>query len=324
MVIPMADLIRWLAAALLIFLPAIGVARLSEDELNIRLQADGAREVVMSPVSVEPASAQPAPAEAESPARPRRHAWHAYRRQTAFAGYDRPPRAKKGRQKKTASEVIADAFQQAEERDRAAEVEREALVDKARATLKQANVAFNAPERGEIGKTFLVEAKISEVLTRPELSRKIEGPGKIESAPLQVSKRVIATLSGGEAFDVSPSGPQSKFVSESDITAWTWQVTPKSAGDDKLLILTFDAVIKVGDQIDNWTINTFRRSLHVEVDWPENASQWLDWAKKNGENIHWIWVTIILPTGVAFLAWLTGRRSGAASGDDKPDGRPGE
>ena len=201
--------------------------------------------------------------------------------------------------------------------DRRTPADRASLVDSVRETLRNANVAFNAPDHGKVGKTFVVEAKVSQVLTSELLGKEITEPGKVETAPLRVSRLLIATLSGGEAFDVSPSGRQSKFVSESGITTWTWQVTPKSAGEARLLILTFDAVIKVDDQTDNLTINTFKRSLHVDVDWPENAGQWLDWVKKNGENIHWIWVTVVLPTVMAFLAWLTGKRSRAARDGDK-------
>jgi len=181
-------------------------------------------------------------------------------------------------------------------------------VDEALARLKSANIAFNTPDRARVGTSFVVEAKLSTQLTREVLKIFIEENGKIEAARLKVSNRMIATLAGGSSFDVSPSGPQEQWVSEVEPTGWLWQVNPKTAGNNQVLILSLDALININGKDDRRTINTFKRRIDVDVGWPETVGEWLDLIKKTGENISWIWVTVLIPVGGSIWAWAKRRR----------------
>ena len=189
-------------------------------------------------------------------------------------------------------------------------------VDEALASLRAANVAFNTPDKARLSNEFIVQAKLSTRLRPEELQVLIDEPGKRQVATLNVSDRMAATLSGGSAFDVSPSGPQEQWISESGTTEWNWQVTPKSAGEQSL-ILTFDALISLNGKEDRRTINTFKRRIVVDVGWPETAGEWLEMVKKTGENVSWIWATLLLPVGGGIWAWI--KRRGRPSEQTKPN-----
>jgi hypothetical protein len=71
--------------------------------------------------------------------------------------------------------------------------------------LIEGNVAFNVPERAQVNKSFVIQAKISVNLEPNKLVPYLTAKGKKESVPLLVSNKMSATLSGG-AFDIAPSG----------------------------------------------------------------------------------------------------------------------
>jgi hypothetical protein len=142
------------------------------------------------------------------------------------------------------------------------------------------NVAFNTPEQTHVGEELSVQATLSTTLKAEELTPLVTEPGKVETAPLKVSKRMIATLAGGSAFDVSPSGPVTQWVSESEPTTWTWIVTPKNVGE-QFLILTFDAIITIDGKDDKRSLRTFKKRINVEVGWPHTLGEWID-ILKNG------------------------------------------
>ena len=182
-------------------------------------------------------------------------------------------------------------------------------IDAELAKLMTGNVAFNTPEQTHVGEELSVQATMSTTLKAEELTPLVTEPGKVETAPLKVSKRMIATLAGGSAFDVSPSGPVTQWVSESEPTTWTWIVTPKTVGE-QFLILTFDAIITIDGKDDKRSLRTFKKRINVEVGWPHTLGEWIDLLKKWGEGASYFWGLAIAIIGGAW-AWL--RRRGRAT-----------
>lgn len=180
-------------------------------------------------------------------------------------------------------------------------------VDQALADLVDANIAFNVPDHAAINKALVIEAKLSTKLDQDQLKKLIDEAGASEGASLKIADRMAATLSGGSAFDISPSGPQEQWISKSDTTGWTWEVTPKSAGA-QILILSFDAILTIDGKDDRRTINTFKKTISVDVSKTETIEDWLETIKKYGEDLSWIWVTILIPIGGGIWAWLRRRR----------------
>jgi hypothetical protein len=107
-------------------------------------------------------------------------------------------------------------------------------VDYALAKLIQANVAFNVPEHMRVTKTQTIQAKLTVHMTPNELITKLTKPSKPEVQPLLASNRMSATLNGGGAFDISPSGTQTQWISSTQETSWSWEVTPKQSGTQEL------------------------------------------------------------------------------------------
>jgi len=178
-------------------------------------------------------------------------------------------------------------------------------IDQALDELKSATVAFNTPAVARVGKQVIVEAKLSTRLSASEVKVLIGEPGNVEVGTLKVSDRMLAILSGGSAFDVAPSGPQAQWASDKTPTGWTWQVTPKQVGE-QILILSFEAVITINGKEDNRTVNTFKRSINVEVGWPQTFGEWLEWVRKTGEGLSYVWGLMIVTIGGA--GWAAVKR----------------
>lgn len=196
-------------------------------------------------------------------------------------------------------------------------------VDNVLHRLRDANVAFNTPEKATVAKSFIVEAIICERCKGAEAVALVEEDGKRESHPIKISERMAATLTGGSAFDVVAVQSPTQFVSSEQPTTWRWEVTPKSEGE-QTLILAFDALLTISGKDDRRSINTFKHKIVVEVGWPETPGEWAEFIKKNFENFWYIWTAIVLPLLAAiigpkrikrFVKW--GRRRTDTGLDDK-------
>jgi hypothetical protein len=107
---------------------------------------------------------------------------------------------------------------------------RYSALDQALNELIAGNVAFNNPQRMTVSRARVVEVKLSTTLSIEELKALLSQAGNRETAGLEVGDRMSATLNGGAAFDISPSGPQTQPISQRQVTTWTWNVTPKASG----------------------------------------------------------------------------------------------
>lgn len=174
-------------------------------------------------------------------------------------------------------------------------------------------VAFNIPARMRLARTQTVEARLGVNMPREQLVREITAEGEVKTVSLRVSPRMQATLLGGSAFDISPSGPQIQFVSNEESNTWQWDVTPKLEGQ-QVLVLTFDAFIEVGGQEGLHTVNTLRQPIVVEVGWPETPQEWAEWLRKWVEYGGWLWTTLLVPAGLFVLhGWRKFRAKSAAT-----------
>jgi hypothetical protein len=170
-------------------------------------------------------------------------------------------------------------------------------LDSALKAMVAGHVVFNNPETMRVGDTAEVQAVLATVISVDDLMKLLTADGKKESEKLMVSDRMQATLTGGGAFDVSPSGPQSQWISKTGATTWHWLVTPKLTGE-QFLTLTIDAIVMLDKEKDTRNISTLTRKIVVEVARPHNEEEWFEWIKKRAEAIGWGWGVI----GAAFAA----------------------
>jgi hypothetical protein len=164
----------------------------------------------------------------------------------------------------------------------------------------QGNIAFNNPEKMQVGETEPIDVKLAVTIPADELMGLLTAAGKRESASLEVSDHMQATLTGGAAFDVSPTGPQSQWISKDTPTAWHWLATPKLTGP-QFLTLTVDAIITINGDKDTRNITTLTRPIEVDVAHPHNEEEWVAWIKDQGEAFGWGWGAL-----AAVIAVVTG------------------
>lgn len=91
-----------------------------------------------------------------------------------------------------------------------------------------------------------------------------------------------------------------QFVSSEEPNIWQWEVTPKLAGQQALL-LTFDVLIEVDKKEGFHNVNTLRQLITIEVGWPETPQEWADWFKKWVEYGGWLWTALLVPVGLLAL-----------------------
>jgi hypothetical protein len=163
-----------------------------------------------------------------------------------------------------------------------------------------AQVAFTAPERMRVGQTLAVQAILAPGMDADLANRLIgllTAQGRREVAQLRASDRMRATLTGGAAFEVTPSGPQMQFVGSNEPTTWHWEAAAKLAGKHELT-LSFEAIISVNGVEGQRRIRTLTRTIEVEDGWPETLSEWLTLLKEMAEKASYLWLTVLVPIGV--------------------------
>jgi tetratricopeptide (TPR) repeat protein len=182
------------------------------------------------------------------------------------------------------------------------DLSRPSPLDAALRKLLAGHVAFNNPERMKLGHPQIIEAKLSTTMSAVQLIAELTEAGKKESANLQVADRMSATLSGGNAFDISPFGPQTQWISQQETTTWTWQAVPKTTGT-QFLILSFDAIISIDGKEGTRNVNTLKKQIEVEVGTPETLGEWFDLIRTWSENISWLWATVLVPISLLVIGW---------------------
>lgn len=97
----------------------------------------------------------------------------------------------------------------------------------------------------------------------------------------------------GEHFTIDKQGPQEQLHVYSDISRWTWRVTPESSGKQELTFHLHLLTQHNGEQHLK-IIDLADASLIVQA----NPSEWL--------KRHWIWITLLAMLPVA--AWIFRQR----------------
>lgn len=175
-------------------------------------------------------------------------------------------------------------------------------LDEALQKLVKGNIAFNNPQQMRIGETGEVEAIIAVTVPADELMNALTVEGKRENASLLVSDRMQAALTGGGAFDVAPTGPQTQWLSKDAPTVWHWLVTPKLTGP-QFLTLSVDAIITINGEKDTRNITTLTRQIAVEVARPHNEEEWFAWVKEHIEAVGWGWGVLAAVIGTMTGFW---------------------
>ena len=167
--------------------------------------------------------------------------------------------------------------------------------------LPVATIAFNTPKSLGRDEPATIQLLLSpETISVPELEQRITEAGEKSGLPnVHYSDSMKATLTSND-FEIS--GPAQadpvKSVAAGKITQWLWDIAPKRTGKLRLY-LTLYAYVGVDDHTDLYEVETFRRTLAINVGWPTRLA---DFVKGNWQ---WLWATLV-PVGV----WVVRRKIG--------------
>lgn len=165
---------------------------------------------------------------------------------------------------------------------------------------KDANIAFQTPEKMKIGKSQDIELILSLTKTIEELRSELGKEFPSDGATIKTAPVMEATLTGG-GFEISPAGAQRQALNPQSNTTWDWSVIPREAGQQTLKLRLF-AVISVQGMAAPLEVKTFERDIPVEVSVVQIATGFLK------ENLQLVWVVLVLPIA-GFLSRFFGRKA---------------
>ncbi len=175
-----------------------------------------------------------------------------------------------------------------------------AAVDAQLKQLEWSNIAFNAPERVQLGEEITVELLLSPKSSIKDLQRQLSGVGKREGARIRASNRMEAILSG-PAFEITPTTPQTQAVSSQHTTRWMWRVEPTEPGEQTLHLRVY-AQVDINGQGVPTEVKTFDRAIEVNVTMGQRVRMFMQ------EHWEWLVATIVLP--LAGIGWRRFRNKG--------------
>jgi hypothetical protein len=176
-------------------------------------------------------------------------------------------------------------------------------VDRALETMARANVVFNVPRALDLGEGTEIQLLLS--LHKPirVLQKELSANGVEHGSSVRVSPLVEARLTG-LGFTIEALTEQQQPVGRRTDAEWRWEIEGRQAGAQRLhLTLTaFVPVEGVGGRHATRTIDTFDRTIAIEVGWGNRTKRFLE------KNWQWLWAAVVVP--VAGVAMQLVRRRG--------------
>ena len=135
-------------------------------------------------------------------------------------------------------------------------------------------IVFNPPDRMTVGKRDLVEAVIT-TTNLEQVIASLKGKGKPQVEPLLVASRMRVELIGSD-FTIVNRGSQEQWVDESEPTPWSWDVTPRKAGEKLVLTLKVTRVMQVtGDGLVRRDLPSLELPIIVTADYWYSTGRWV-------------------------------------------------
>lgn len=175
------------------------------------------------------------------------------------------------------------------------------VVDEIVSNLEWGNIAFDAPKRMKFEEPKTIELLLSPTKSVWELQSSLKSHEQTETAFIQISNRMEASLSG-TGFKIEALVPQEQAVYRGRTTQWKWQVTP-TKDEDQNLYLTVSAIINVSNQRVPLVIRTFDKTIEVEVSVGQRISMF------GASNWQWIWTSLLVPLCLILWKWHKGRKA---------------
>ena len=131
-------------------------------------------------------------------------------------------------------------------------------------SLRQANVAFNAPTTLQRHESAVIQLLLSLEKPISDLQSELQEAGEQEGARVKVSPLMEARLTG-PGFKIEAITEETLAVIPGETTEWKWDVEAVETGNQRLHLTLTAFLLKVNDQQARHTIRTFDKTVAIEV-----------------------------------------------------------
>jgi hypothetical protein len=139
------------------------------------------------------------------------------------------------------------------------------------------SIAYNKPETMNLGETTTIELLLNPTVSAEALGTQVTEPGRVQTATIEITPQMKAELISplAEAFTIQPIQDEVQLVSASQTTRWSWSVTARQSGTQKL-VLVISRLVKFEGQ-DYWrAVETYTTNIQIVVPLARRISS-LDW-----------------------------------------------
>jgi hypothetical protein len=162
------------------------------------------------------------------------------------------------------------------------------------------NIVFNTPNAMQVSQSQTIQLVLSGASTVDELRKQITASGTLSADQIKISDELDVHLTG-ESFQIQSVTPESQAVGITHPSHWEWQVTPTKRGAQQLQ-LTVNAVLRIDGVDREVSIQTYDRTIAVNVDWPNSLFAFLS------ANWQWLWTAIFVPIALVIWRWFCKKR----------------
>jgi hypothetical protein len=132
----------------------------------------------------------------------------------------------------------------------------------------RASIAYNAPSEMQLDETVTIELLLNPSLSEEELKEQISEPGDVQtSADVQITPQMKAELipADSEALAVTALHDDPiQVISGTETTKWSWFVTAKKEGTQKLSLVIY-RLVKYEDKEDWRVVETYKGDINIRV-----------------------------------------------------------
>lgn len=146
------------------------------------------------------------------------------------------------------------------------------------------SIAYNKPGSMALGQTATIELLLNPSVSEQELATQVTESGSVVTASIELTPQMKAVLLSplAEAFTIQPVQADTQLISGTETTKWSWFVTAKKSGTQKLVLVIYRLVKYQGE--DYWReVETYKTDIEVKVPF----AQWI-------LSIDWKWLISII------------------------------
>ena len=132
----------------------------------------------------------------------------------------------------------------------------------------RASIAYNAPSEMQLDETVTIELLLNPRLSEAELKKQITEPGDVQaSADVEITPQMKAELIAAdpEALSIAPLHDDPiQVISGTETTKWSWFVTAKKEGTQKLSLVIY-RLVKYEGKEDWRVVETYKGDILIRV-----------------------------------------------------------